>query len=159
MSVSFRRLFATVSALSARDTLSPFTFRWYSVHSTEHVHHAGSLWCSVLQFERKFGSSMEQKNHLWRPQPRSFGKDVFFWFYLFFREKDGFLVRNHLFLEKKMVLSNHPSKTHLFSRKRWFYQEKTSKNHLFREKKMVSNQKNHLFLEQTQKHLLAAPAP
>ena len=70
-------------------------------------------------------------------------------------KKMVFLVRNHLFLEKKMVLPGQdlqkqsfsrekdgftrtrPPKTIFFSRKRWFFQDKISKNRLFLEKKMV----------------------
>ena len=55
-------------------------------------------------FPRK--AKNQKRNIFWRPQPHSFGNDVFFWVFCFFwfsREKDGFLVRNHLFLEKKMV--------------------------------------------------------
>ena len=82
-------------------------------------------------------------NIFWRPQPHSFGKDGFFWIFLFSREKDGFLVRNHLFLEKKMVLSNHPSK-----------------NHLFLEKRMVSNQKKPSFSrENKKKPSFGGPSP
>ena len=99
--------------------------RWFSQEKTSKNH---------LFLEKKMVSN--QKDHLflektkktifWRPQPHSFGKDVFLGFFWFSREKDGFLLGNHLFLEKKMVLSNHPSKTHLFLEKRWFYHEKTS---------------------------------
>ena len=73
-------------------------------------------------------SRENQKTIFWRPQPHSFGKDGFFGLFVFliFSRKRWFLVGNHLFLEKKMVLSNHPSKNHLFLEKRWFYQEKTS---------------------------------
>ena len=66
-----------------------------------------------------------------------------------------FLVRNHLFLEKKMVFEQPlfekpsfsrekdgfwrscPGKTIFFSRKRWFPEVLSWKNHLFLEKKMV----------------------
>ena len=90
-------------------------------------------------------------------------------FFGFLEKKMVFLVRNHLFLERKMVFGglllgkpsfsrekdgfwrSSPGKTIFFSRKRWFYQEKTSKNHLFLEKKMVSNQKTIFFSRKPKK--------
>ena len=74
-------------------------------------------------------------------------KDGFFVFFLFFwfsREKDGFLVRNHLFLEKKMVLPGEDLQKPSFSREKDGFEPE---NHLFLEKtkKSQKNQKNHLF--------------
>ena len=71
-------------------------------------------------------------------------------FFGFLEKKMVFLVRNHLFLEKMMVLSNHPSKNHLFLEKKMVLPgEDLQKPSFSREK--VSNQKNHLFLEKTKK--------
>ena len=73
-----------------------------------------------LFLEKTKKSKKNQKNRLFQNYGAGASKRWFFWFFWFSRETDGFLVRNHLFLEK-----------------RWFYQEKTSKNHLYLEEKMV----------------------
>ena len=92
-------------------------------------------------FLEKTKKPKTKKNIFWRPQPHSFGKDVFFWlFFWLFLVFLGFVG----FLE---ILR----KTIFFSRRRWFYQGKTSKNHLFLEKKMVPNQKKPSFSRENQK--------
>ena len=93
-----------------------------------------------------------KKNIFWRPQPHSFGKDVFFWFFWFSPEKDGFFGSKPSFLEKKMVFRMRLLKNHLFLEKKMVFRRMVAQNHLFLEKKMVSNQKNHLFLEKTKKN-------
>ena len=76
-------------------------------------------------------------------------KDGFFWFS---REKDVVLVRNHLFLEKRMVFGGLPLvKPSFFWRKDGFSKDGCSKPSFSREKD-VFEPKNHLFLEKTKKN-------
>ena len=89
-----------------------------------------------------------QKTIFWRPQPHSFGKDVFF--FGFSREKHGFFGSKPFFLEKKMVLSNHPSKNYLSREKDGFTSPRKDGFEPKKPSFSRENQKN---------HLLAAPAP
>ena len=67
-----------------------------------------------------FFSRKPKKPSLEGPSPIVLEKMVFLVFLVFlvFSRKRWFLVRNHLFLEKMIVLSNHPSKNHLFLEKK-----------------------------------------
>ena len=114
-------------------------------------------------------SRESQKNHLlrkrWFPSPIVLEK-IFFCFFCFFcvflfsREKDGFLVRNHLFLEKKTVLSNHPSKNHLFHEKKMVLPgEDLQKPSFSREKDGFEPKKPSFSRENQKNNLLEAPAP
>ena len=72
-----------------------------------------------------------------------------------------FLVRNHLFLEKRMVFGGLLLVKPSFSREKdGFSKDGCSKPSLLREKDGLEP-KNHLFLEKTKtkNHLLEAPAP
>ena len=103
-----------------------------------------------------------QKSHLLEAPAPYFGKDVFlglFWFFLVFSRKRWFVwFETVFFLEKKMVLSNHPSKEPSFLEKKMVLPGEDLQKPFFLEKMMVSNQKSKFFLEKT-KNLLAAPAP
>ena len=113
--------------------------------------------CSKPSFSRK-KDGFEPKKHLFLEKPKKpkqnkkkqkkniFSKTVglgppkhvFFWF-----SREFFFVRNHLFLEKRMV-----------------FRRVAAQKPSFLEKKMVSNQKKHLFLEKTKKNTsFGAPAP
>ena len=83
----------------------------------------------------------------------------FFWFFWFSREKDGFLVRNHLFLEKKMVLSKHPSENHLFLEKKMVFPGEDLQKPSFSREKDGFTPKNHLFLEKTKKTIFWRAQP
>ena len=90
-------------------------------------------------------------------------------FFGFLEKKMVFLVRNHLFLEKKMVVEqpsfekpsfsrendgfwrSSPGKTIFFSRKRWFFEGWLLKT-IFSREKDGFEPKNHLFLEKTKKN-------
>ena len=105
-----------------------------------------------LFLEKTKKTKKTKKNHLFQNYGAGAFKRCFFGFFVF-------LVR-FLFLEKKMVFGGLvPGKTIFFSRKRWFLEERLLKNHLFLEKKMVSNQKIHLFLEKTKKTIFWGPQP
>ena len=84
-----------------------------------------------------------QKKHLFQNYGAGASNRCFFWFFWFSREKDGFLVRNHLFLEKKMVLPGEDLQKPSFSR----------------EKDGFTEPKKPSFLEKTKKTIFWRPQP
>ena len=95
-----------------------------------------------------------KKTIFWRPQPHSFGKDVFFVFLVFLvfsRKRWFFGAKPSFSREKDVFWRSSPGKTIFFSRKRWF---RTKKPSFSRE-----NQKNKKTKKIQNNHLLEAPAP